>query len=244
MLGLDLHENDQMALLKRLASYYEDVPFPWEKEDRFRYAFNNSAYSWCDAIILFCMIRHMQPKRIIEIGSGHTSGLMLDVNEVYFGSKIDCTFIEPHPELLLSILRPHETDRVKIVASKLQNVALSLFSSLERGDILFIDSSHVVKAGSDVRRLFFDILPMLSPGVFVHFHDIFDRFEYPPEWLRAGRGWNEQYILRAFLQFNFAFRIKLFTPYMITRYRSWFESHMPDCLRNSGGHIWIERAVA
>jgi hypothetical protein len=90
-------------------------------------------------------------------------------------------------------------------------VDLTLLDALEAGDILFIDSSHVVKAGSDCQLLFSDILPRLNLGTLIHFHDVFDRFEYPAAWLRKGRGWNEQYLLRAFLQFNSAFKIKLFT---------------------------------
>ena len=77
---------------------------------------------------------------------------------------------------------------------------IALFDTLEAGDILFVDSSHVVKAGSGCHLLFSDVLPRLNPGTLIHFHDVFERFEYPAEWLREGRGWNEQYVLRAFLQ--------------------------------------------
>jgi hypothetical protein len=190
------------------------------------------------------MIRELKPRRILEIGSGHTSALILDTNEHYFGGGIECTFVEPHPQLLLSLLRPDEDDDSRLIPRKLQDVNLTLFDTLEAGDILFVDSSHVVKAGSDCQLLFSDILPRLNPGTMIHFHDVFDRFEYPPEWLREGRGWNEQYALRAFLQFNSEFRIKLYTSYLIARYREWFEQHMPNCLRNAGAQIWIERTAS
>ena len=149
--------------------------------------------------------------------------------------------MEPHPELLISLLCPKEDHEPRLISWKLQNVNLTLFDTLEAGDILFVDSSHVVKAGSDVLTLFANILPQLNVGTFIHFHDVFDRFEYPTEWLMQGRGWNEQYFLRTFLQYNSSFRIKLFTPHMITRYGAWLREHMPDCFRNTGGHIWIER---
>jgi predicted O-methyltransferase YrrM len=190
------------------------------------------------------MIRELKPRRILEIGSGHTSALILDTNERYFDGGIECTFVEPHPELLLSLLRSSADHEPRLIPRKLQDVNLTLFDTLEAGDILFVDSSHVLKAGSDCQLLFSDILPRLNPGTLIHFHDVFDRFEYPPEWLREGRGWNEQYALRAFLQFNGEFRIKLFTAYLIARHREWFEKHMPNCLRNTGGQIWIERAIA
>jgi hypothetical protein len=187
------------------------------------------------------MLRELRPRRVIEVGSGHTSCLILDVNELYFDWKIDCTFIEPYPELLRSLLKPQDAEHMKLVPAKLQDVDVTLFETLEANDILFVDSSHVVKAGSDVLTLFTNILPRLKVGTFIHFHDVFDRFEYSVKWLMEGRGWNEQYFLRTFLQYNSSFRIKLFTPYLIARHGAWFREHMPDCFRNTGGHIWIER---
>jgi Methyltransferase domain len=241
VLGIDMREAEQLAFLERLSRYYPEVQFPENNDGNTRFAFNNPSYSWCDAIILFCMLRELRPRRIIEVGSGYTSCLILDVNELYFDWGIDCTFIEPYAELLRSLLKPQDADRVHLVASKLQDVETTLFKTLEAGDILFIDSSHVVKAGSDVLTLFANILPQLNVSTFIHFHDVFDRFEYPTEWLMQGRGWNEQYFLRVFLQYNSSFRIKLFTPHMITRYGDWFRERMPDCFKNTGGHIWIER---
>jgi len=239
--GIDLREDQQLALLEKISRYYPEIPFPAEKNERFRFAFHNPSYSWGDAIILFCMIRELRPRRILEIGSGHTSALILDTNERYFDGGIECTFIEPFPELLRSLLKPADLLSAKIIDCQLQDVDLALFTRLQAGDILFIDSSHVAKAGSDVLTLFANILPQLHVGTFIHFHDVFDRFEYPTDWLMEGRGWNEQYFLRAFLQYNSSFRIKLFTPHMIVRYGAWFREHMPNCFRNTGGHMWIER---
>jgi hypothetical protein len=106
--------------------------------------------------------RELKPRRILEIGSGHTSALILDTNECYFGGGIDCTFVEPHPELLISLLRPNEDHEPRLISRKLQDVNLTLFETLEAGDILFVDSSHVVKAGSDCQLLFSDILKVKS----------------------------------------------------------------------------------
>ena len=241
ILGIDLREAEQLAFLERLSVYYRDIPFPEHNDGSTRFAFKNPSYSWCDATILFCMLRELRPQRIIEVGSGYTSCLILDVNELYFDWKIECNFIEPYPDLLRSLLKPQDAERVNLVASKLQDVDPALFETLEAGDILFIDSSHVVKAGSDVQTLFANILPRLKVGTLIHFHDISVHFEYPSDWLMQGRGWNEQYFVRTFLQYNSSFRIKLFTPHMIARYGAWFREHMPDCFRNTGGHIWIER---
>ena len=241
LLGIDLREAEQLRLLQRLAKFYPEIPFTDNRSKEFRFAFDNPSYSWCDAIILFCMIRDLQPRRIIEVGSGHTSCLILDTNELFFGGRIECTFVEPYPELLLKLLRPQEVEQTDIIARKLQDTDPAIFASLGQNDILFIDSSHVAKAGSDVQALFSNILPSLAPGVVVHLHDIFVGFEYPPEWLREGRGWNEQYMLRAFLQFNTRFRIKLFTSHMVLRHADFFHQHMPNCFRNGGGNFWMER---
>ena len=157
--GIDLREDQQLALLEKISRYYPEIPFPAEKNERFRFAFHNPSYSWGDAIILFCMIRKLRPRRILEIGSGHTSALILDTNERFFDGGIECTFVEPHPELLLSLLRSSADHEPRLIPRKLQDVNLTLFDTLEAGDILFVDSSHVLKAGSDCQLLFSDILP-------------------------------------------------------------------------------------
>ena len=107
--------------------------------------------------------------------------------------------------------------------------------------ILFIDSTHVSKIGSDVNSLLFDILPKLNRGVYVHFHDVFYPFEYPQEWVYQGLAWNEAYILRAFLQHNDAFKIVFFNTYLELFYREKFENSMPLCLKNPGGSIWLTK---
>jgi len=131
--------------------------------------------------------------------------------------------------------------RARVIALPLQDVDMALFDVLESGDILFVDSTHVSKVNSDVNRIVFEILPRLARGVFVHIHDVFYPFEYPLEWLREGRAWNEQYLLRAFLQFNASFTIRLFGNYVTDRYRDWFSKHMPLCLKDTGAALWLQR---
>jgi hypothetical protein len=96
----------------------------------------------------------------------------------------------------------------------LQNVDIGIFLSLQKDDILFIDSTHVSKRNSDVNRIIFEILPQLASGVYIHFHDILPDFEYPFFWLEQGRVYNEAYILRAFLQYNNAFEVQFSVPMM------------------------------
>lgn len=125
------------------------------------------------------MIRAKKPRRINEIGSGYSSAVTLDTNELYFSNQIHCTFIEPYPERLLNLLSAEDIARNVLVTTRLQDVEIETFPELARGDFLFIDSTHVSKLGSDVNRIFFEIMPKLNEGVFIHFHDIFYPFEYP-----------------------------------------------------------------
>jgi hypothetical protein len=178
---------------------------------------------------------------VIEVGSGYTSAVTLDTSEHFLDGQVECCFIDPHPELLLSLITDRDRQRSRLIHSRLQDVDLALFDSLEARDVLFIDSTHVSKVNSDVNYLFFEILPRLTPGTMVHIHDVFPSFEYPLDWLRAGRAWNEQYVLRAFLEFNTAFRIRLFGAHMIHRHPDWFRANMPLCLKNPGGAFWMER---
>jgi hypothetical protein len=106
-----------------------------------------------------------------------------------------------------------------------------------------VDSSHVVKIGSDVAHIIFEILPRLKPGVIVHFHDVFYSFEYPKEWVKEGRAWNEDYFLRAFLQYNSVFQILYFNSFMGQFYQNELERKMPLCLRNTGGSLWMKKAA-
>jgi len=143
--------------------------------------------------------------------------------------------------LSASLLKEGDRARIRIVPSRLQDVPLATFEALESNDILFIDSTHVGKTGSDVNHLFFEILPRLASGVHVHVHDIFYPFEYPKEWVYKGRAWNEAYMTRAFLQYNAAFRIALMNTFMQRFHADFFREKMPLCLRNPGGSLWLRR---
>jgi hypothetical protein len=238
--GIDLREAEQLTLLEQFVGYYNNMPFSVNKTSGFRYYFDNPAYSYSDAILLYCMIMHLRPKRIVEIGSGFSSCAILDTNELFFSNSIETTFIEPHPDLLMSLVKEEDKSTMQVIPQRLQDVPLDVFAALEPHDILFVDSTHVSKVNSDVNRILFEILPSLPSGVRVHFHDIFYPFEYPMNWIYEGRAWNEIYILRAFLQYNERFVIELMNTYMEHFHRPFFERHMPLCLENfGGGCIWL-----
>ncbi len=236
--GIQLDPSGQLSLLATLAPLAAAAPFSDLPARPYRYHFDNPSYSWGDALILFGLLRHLRPKRFIEVGSGFSSCVVLDTNEHFLERSIACTFIEPYPRLLLSLVGEQ---RIALVEQKVQEVDLALFDTLEAGDVLFIDSSHVSKAYSDINHILFRVLPRLRPGVWVHFHDIFYPFEYPEAWLRRGVSWNEAYLLRAYLMDNAAYRVRFFNDYVGKKHHAAVANAMPGFLKNPGGGLWLER---
>ena len=240
ILGINLNAEKQFELLRQFKDYYEEYPFQDTKTSNLRYFYINPSYSYTDALTLYSMLRKFKPRRIIEIGSGYSSCAMLDTAELFLNNEINLTFIEPYPDLLHSLIKEDDKQHT-ILPVKLQDVDKDIFKSLEANDILFVDSTHVSKLGSDVNRIIFEILPTLKQGVLIHFHDIFWPFEYPSDWVKKGIAWNEAYILRAFLEFNESFEIFFFASFLHTYHHAWFQENMPLWLKNPGGNIWIKR---
>jgi predicted O-methyltransferase YrrM len=236
--GINLNTSEQMNLLNSFKPYYDELPFTSEKQNNLRYYYKNNYYSYSDGIILHCMIRHFKPKRIIEIGSGLSSAVMLDTNNLFFDDKINLTFIDPYPENLYFHMNTRDKEDSEVIIKNIQEVPLFIFEKLQANDILFVDSSHVVKTGGDVNHILFEILPLLKPGVIIHFHDIFYPFEYPKNYIFERRNWNEIYFLRAFLMQNDNYKILFFSDYM-HKFNSHIFSELPLCKKNTGGNLWI-----
>ncbi len=229
--GVELNEAGQLQLLSEFAKTYSDVAFPTQTDGKHRYYFDNPFFSYGDAVVLHSMLRRYSPKSVIEVGSGFSSAAMLDTNDSFFGGNIHFTFVEPFPERLHSLLSESDRNQCRIEANTAQRVDPSRFRQLEENDILFIDSSHVGKIGSDVLHLIFNILPLLKKGVIIHFHDVLWPFEYPETWLEQGKAWNEAYYLRAFLQYNSAFEIVYFNSFMEIHHRPAVQRLMPKALK-------------
>lgn len=239
--GVQMNPEIQLSHLEDFFGMADSLPFPEEENGKTRYHYLNRSYSYADGITLHCMIRKYKPKRIIEIGSGFSSCVMADTNELFFNNSINLTFIEPNPEFFFSVLPESDRERFTVIVSKVQDVDLEIFDALEENDILFIDSSHVTKIGSDVNFEFFDILPRLKKGVIIHVHDIFYPFEYPYKWIMEGKAMNEDYLLRAFLQYNDSFQILFMSTYAVAFFRDEIEKNLPLFLKNGGGNFWMRR---
>lgn len=239
--GINLNTDEQLQLFEEFKKYYKELPFKESKTESTRFYLNNDFYPYLDAICLYCMIRTARPQQIIEIGSGYSSALMIDTNELYFSNKIKLEFIEPNPERLFSLIKKEDKNQHTIFLKNVQDCRLEHFLSLKENDILFIDSSHVSKIDSDLNYILFEILPRLNKGVLIHFHDIFYPFEYPKEFIYNGMFFNENYLLRAFLEYNSAFKIVFFNNYLKYFFKEKFEKEMPLCLKGIGGSIWLKK---
>ena len=204
LLGVDLNMAEQLSHLEKIRGFYEEYPWGGEKKENLAYYYQNNAFGKNDSFEIYSFMRLYRPKKIIEIGSGFSTAAMYDTNKLFLNNETEIVCIEPYPDRLIDLLGEDAPTLYPIV---LQNVNLNIFSGLRGGDILFIDSTHVTKLNSDVNRIIFDILPRLSKGVIIHFHDIVYPFTYPDLWIKQNWAWNETYILRAFLQFNSTFKI-------------------------------------
>lgn len=238
--GIDLAVASQLALLDRLA---EAVPGPLRPRPgpSNRYGFENEFFGACDGTVLDAMLRRFRPTRLVEVGSGHSTSVVLDAREA-LGGRPALTLVEPHPERLLELARPGDLDGVTLVRERLEDVDRSLFAGLEAGDVLFVDSTHVSRIGSDVNVLLLEVLPALAPGVLVHVHDVFYPFEYPEKWvLGHGWFWNEAYLLRALLAGGGNFEILFFVSYLQRLHRERLVDRLPLCGIGDGGSIWLRR---
>ncbi|MDP4285491.1 MAG: class I SAM-dependent methyltransferase [Bacteroidota bacterium] len=242
---IDFNRAQQVSLLKAFAGFYAEMPFTEKDKGTNRFSFDNIFFTYADAISMYSMLRVYKPRRLIEIGSGFSSALVLDTNELFFNNGIHLTFIEPNPERLYQNLRGSET--VNIIAQKIQDVELDIFKTLEAGDFLLIDTSHVSKSGSDVNHIYFNILPYLKKGVIIHIHDIFFPFEYPEKWvIEEKRSWNEIFLLRSFLAFSNAFKMIFFNDYIQKMEHRYIEENIPLFLKRNTtvcGGMWIEKTL-
>jgi predicted O-methyltransferase YrrM len=241
--AIDFNEAGQVALMEKLAQFYPEHPFPEQATPGRRFYLKNPSYAAYDGLVLYGMLRHLKPRRIVEVGSGFSSAAMLDTRDQGFIGQPEMTFIDPEMSRLRGLLRADDHDRVTLLEKRVQEVPIELFRELGENDVLFIDSSHVSKIGSDVNRLLFEILPALGRGVYVHIHDVAANFEYPIEWLREGRAWNEQYLLRAFLMYNRAFPVMLLTGWFYNIHHDFICAKMPACVGTGGGQLWLRKDV-
>lgn len=240
--GVNMNDNKQLGVLGKFRKFskeysmFETIDKTIDDQKDPNFYFGNLAFDGIDALIYYCMIRTLKPGTIIEVGSGWSTKLAARASIA--NGKTKLVSIEPFPQ---PILTKGFDGLTKLVRKRVQEVPISFFKTLKKNDILFIDSSHTVKAGGDVNYLILEVLPSLPKGVFVHFHDIFFPDNYPKEWVvKEHRFWAEQYLLHAFLLFNKKFRIVYANNYMFSKHLPKVRSVFKKSPNYSGGSIWIK----
>jgi len=240
--GIDLNVDFQLQLVRevfpRFRAEYDQIPLS-PTGARHEFYVENTMFAGTDAYVLYCMIRNFRPRLVLEIGSGFSSRLAAKAALVNGDTELVC--VEPYPDEGLVAGFPGLTS---LIRSNAQQLGLDFFEQLHENDILFIDSSHVVRCGSDVNYLLLEVVPRLAPGVIVHVHDVFLPYEYPEEWVRGEvRFWSEQYLLQAFLVFNSAFEVVLANNYLGMHHYEDLRAAFPKGEWCGGGSFWMRRCA-
>jgi predicted O-methyltransferase YrrM len=213
MPGLRFSPERQLDYLRQLAKYGGECEWPARTDRRGGYHYENGAFGYSSACLLHAVIRQNRPGKVVEVGAGMSTLVIagaLQANQAAGDRAAELVSVDPYPSRVLGAL---PAERLRMVASPVEQVPLEEFTSLRGGDLLFIDSSHVVRTAGDVTFLYLEVLPRLAPGVIVHVHDIQFPYEYPRVYADGKGGpryfWTEQYLLQAFLTLNSQFDVLL-----------------------------------
>jgi predicted O-methyltransferase YrrM len=244
--GLDLNEEGQRALINSFHYAGELTALPMIKPAIDRYGYENTTYAEGDAEMLYNMIRHFRPRRIVEVGSGQSTLMAMEAvaanrrEDAAYDCRVTC--IEPFEQPWLEGLG------VEVIRERVEDCPDDLVRSLGPNDFFFIDSSHVIRPQGDVLHLYQYLMPQVAPGVIVHVHDVFTPRDYPAKWVIDDRRlWNEQYLMEAFLAFNPAFEVLLAVNWLANDRRDWLAEACPMLMNKPGkqpGAFWMRRKPA
>ena len=242
--GINWNIDEQLELLQKFHYNEELSTLPLNKEDagEHQYYINNPSFLAGDGEFCYNMIRYWKPRTVIEIGCGYSTLICLQAekkNEQTGSSPARHICVEPYEMPWLEKLP------VEVIRKKVEDINLDFFENLQANDILFIDSSHMIRPQGDVLFEFLEILPVLKPGVLVHIHDIFTPRDYPSEWIVDKHCmWNEQYLLEAFLSFNKEFRVLGAVNFLKHNHRKELEAKCPNTAKmpdDEPGSFWLIR---
>jgi hypothetical protein len=242
MRGIDFDVERQLEFLEReLAELCREFNPPRSAVDAGpnRFYLRNGTYESVDAELLYAMIRRFRPRRVLELGSGYST---LIISE----ALVPDDWVKR-----TSVLRTYDPYRSEIIPSDasvapvpVQKIPDSAFRELGAGDLLFVDTSHTVKLGGDVNRIVLDLLPLLQPGVIVHFHDIFLPYPYSRAHLEDAHFWTEQYLLQAFLIDNDSWEVLIGAHAVARAYPERLAASVPSFTPDvRPGAFWIRHRM-
>lgn len=226
------------------------IAFPMTQTEGFRYYGINSEFMYYDASILSGMIQHLNPRQIIEIGAGYSSAAMFDTVDRMRAPRLESfTTIDPDLSRINRLSPPASS---KLIKAQVQTIPVETFAALEPGDLFFIDSSHVLKTGSDVHYEYLHILPALKSGVIIHIHDVYYPFEYPRRWVVSqNRSWNEVYLVDMMLSHGDRYEVLFFNDAMLQNHSDRmrqnsdmferFEAQETNNRQRNNGSIWLRK---
>lgn len=243
MRGIDWDPERQTVLVEReLAPFlaeFRPQPDPQAPPGTFR--LDNRTYDRVDAELLYALLRWVKPSRYVELGSGYSTLVAADAlaRNAAEGRAGHLACYDPYPS-------PHVEARADL-APLVQRVGAqelpeAVVRELEAGDILFVDTSHTVKLGGDVNRIVLDLLPLVAPGVLVHFHDVFLPRDYSRGHLDDAHFWTEQYLVQAFLTGNDHWEVVVGAHAVALHAPERLATHVPSFVPGvAPGAFWIRR---
>jgi len=251
LIGIDFRENEQIKLLKKLGQEYGgECRWPLEvTANPADFYVHNPSFSYGCAASTYCMIRHLKPQRVVEIGSGMSSmvisqAMRANKNQLNGGSY-EYVIIDPYPR---DFVQQGLVEMTQFKRERVELVDADFFTKLDHNDILFIDSGHCVKIGGDVNFLYLDVIPRLKPGVIIHIHDIGLPYEYSRTYATNEtfrQFWTEQYLLQSFLCFNKEFEVLLAMTFLMNDHPDIFQDafpyYNPRIHELSSSSFWIRR---
>jgi hypothetical protein len=197
---------------------------------------DNDAFGGVDPHIYYCILRHFRPRTVVEIGSGFSTLLGAQASERNSTTRYIC--VDPWPRSFVGAGIPG----VEHIQKRVEELDAGFFEQLQEGDVLFIDSSHVVRTAGDVCFLVLDVLPRLASGVIIHFHDIYLPFDYPDELIiERQMFWTEQYLLQAYIADNSRVEVLFATNFVACECPEELQRVFPRALWWGGGSFWMRK---
>jgi len=245
MPGVEMDLDEQLRLAEGpLAPYISEFAPPRLPTGRSgEYHTDNGSFESVDGEVAYAFVRHLRPGRIIELGSGSSTLALAAAAAANARDGVPTR---------LETFDPYPGDRVPdglaglsvLQTRPAQDISPAEFESLGEGDLLFVDTSHVVRTGGEVNFVVLEVLPLLQRGVVVHFHDVFLPYEYHRAWLETGRFFTEQYLLQAFLSMNPEYEVLFAAHALLRERRARLARLVPSLESHQPSSFWIRRAPA